>query len=98
MKQGKNTKLLRNIALRIKELREQKGITQEDFYNDTGINIGRIERAINNVSITTLDKICNYFDITLKDLSAKFLDEYRRQNYVTPTNFLQLLTNLKKTY
>lgn len=74
MKQGKNTKLLKNIALRIKELREQKGITQEDFYNDTGINIGRIERAINNVSITTLAKICNYFDITLKEFFKKDMD------------------------
>ena len=60
--------------MRVKELREQKGITQEDFYNDTGINVGRIERAINNLSITTLDKICNYFDITLKDFFKKDLN------------------------
>ena len=72
---------MRNIALRIKELREQKGITQEDFYNDTGINIGRIERAINNVSITTLDKICTYFDITLKEFFKKDLNFYKSKKY-----------------
>lgn len=67
----KNKKLLKNTALRIKELRALKGVTQEDFYNDTGINISRIERAINDISISTLERICEYFEIQLKDFFRK---------------------------
>ena len=65
--QKRNIKLLKRVALRVKELRESKAITQEDFYNDTGINIGRIERAVNDLSLSTLERICSYFNITLKD-------------------------------
>jgi len=63
----RNRKLLKSIALRIKDLREQNSVTQEVFYNDTGINIGRIERGINDLSVCTLDRICLYFEITLLD-------------------------------
>lgn len=67
----RNKKLLKKTSLRIKELRALKGVTQEDFYNDTGINISRIERAINDVSLSTLERICEYFDIPLKDFFKK---------------------------
>jgi transcriptional regulator with XRE-family HTH domain len=46
-------------------------ITQEDFYNDTGINIGRIERAVNDLSVSTLSRICEYFDITIQEFFSK---------------------------
>ena len=68
---AKNTKLLKRTALRLKGLREQHNVTQEAFYNDTGINIGRLERAINDLSLTTLERICKYFDISLKDFFKK---------------------------
>ncbi|MEI6021888.1 MAG: hypothetical protein WCR21_12230 [Bacteroidota bacterium] len=42
-------------------------MTQENFYNDTGINIGRIERAVCDISISTLERICIYFKISLKE-------------------------------
>lgn len=67
MAQKRNIKLLKKIALRIKELRERNGVTQENFYNDTGINIGRIERAICDLSMTTLERICVYFNISIKE-------------------------------
>jgi transcriptional regulator with XRE-family HTH domain len=67
----KNKKLLKKISLRIKELREIKGVTQEDFYNDTGINISRIERAVSDMSISTLERICLYFDIPFKEFFKK---------------------------
>ena len=62
------------MALRIKELRDIKGVTQEEFYNDTGINISRIERAVSDVSLSTLEKICKYFEIPLKDFFKKGFD------------------------
>ncbi|MCW8896606.1 MAG: helix-turn-helix domain-containing protein [Flavobacteriales bacterium] len=71
MKQGVDIELLNKIALRIKTLREEKNITQEIFYNDTGINIGRIERSKRNFSMSTLKRICDYLEITLKDFFSE---------------------------
>lgn len=67
MAQIKNQALLRKIALRIKLLREKKEITQEQFYNDTGIHLGRVETGAMNISVSTLDAICQYFNISLED-------------------------------
>lgn len=63
--------LLEWIARRVKALREERGITQEVFYNDTGIHIGRIERAKRNISVTTLKQICTYLEISM----AEFLSD-----------------------
>ena len=65
--QAKDDILLKKITLRIKEIREQKGISQESFYNNTGIHIARIELAKLNISITTIARICQYFEITLEE-------------------------------
>lgn len=62
-----NRNLLKKIAIRLKELRANKGITQAGFFEDTGINIGRIERGTNDLSISNLHRICKYFEISLED-------------------------------
>lgn len=67
MKRTINKRLLLAIASRVKELRIERKITQEIFYNDTGINIGRIERALRDISMTTLGGICSYLEVTLED-------------------------------
>ncbi len=67
MGKTKNERLLKKIALRIKELRNERKITQEVFYNDTGINIGRIERAKRDFSMTTLSAICKYLKVSQSD-------------------------------
>ncbi|MBE7443713.1 MAG: helix-turn-helix transcriptional regulator [Flavobacteriales bacterium] len=70
-----NKELLRKISIRIKELRKQKGVSQEIFVTDTGINIGRIESCKSNFSVTTLQNICNYFEITLEEFFSKGFDD-----------------------
>lgn len=70
MKQLRNQELLMQIALRIKQLRELNGISQEVMYMDTQIHVARIETAKINVSVSTLESICRYFGITL----AEFFD------------------------
>lgn len=67
MKQLRDLDLLLDIAKRIKELREGKGLTQEEVYIDTQIHIARIETARVNISVSTLKALCDYFDITLSD-------------------------------
>ena len=71
MSQIKNKKLLKSIAVQLKELRLLHNVTQEDFYNDTNIHIARIETGNNNISISTLDAICKYFDISLSKFFSK---------------------------
>ncbi len=64
MGKSRNTVFLKKAGFRIKNLREERGVTQEVFFYETGINIGRIERARRDFSMTTLMSICKYFKIT----------------------------------
>lgn len=66
-KQRCNQELLNKIAKRIKQLREEKGISQDTFYIDTDIHIARIELGKVNITISTLQDICDYFSISLSD-------------------------------
>jgi len=40
-----------NLAVRIKELRKSKGVTQEEVYNATGVHIARVEQGKRDVPI-----------------------------------------------
>ena len=65
MAQFRDEALLKKIAKKLKQLREEHNVTQETFYNDTNIHIGRIESLKANISVSTLNVICKYFGITL---------------------------------
>jgi len=54
-------------VLKIRKLREQKGVAQQEFYNDTEIHIGRIESEQRDLPISTLKRICEYFGITTSE-------------------------------
>jgi transcriptional regulator with XRE-family HTH domain len=71
MSQIRDNKLLQKIAIVIKELRDEKGVSQEEVYNDINIHIGRIETAKANLTVSTLAALCKYFKITLSDFHKK---------------------------
>ncbi|NML20793.1 helix-turn-helix transcriptional regulator [Pseudoflavitalea sp. G-6-1-2] len=71
MKQVRDSRFLKQIAIVIKELREERNVTQEDVYNETNIHIGRIETAKANVSVSTLSALCKYFKISISDFHKK---------------------------
>ncbi len=71
MGQIRNQALIDTIAVRLKQIREAKGITQEVVVYDTSINIGRIEAGQINISVSTLEAICRYFNITLREFFAE---------------------------
>jgi transcriptional regulator with XRE-family HTH domain len=56
-------------------LRKANAITQEDFYNDTNIHIARIETGNNNISVSTLEVICKYFDMPLSKFFSRIEKE-----------------------
>ena len=66
-KQRYNKELLLKIAKRIKQLREKKNISQDLFYIETDIHIARIETGKLNIRVTTLQDICDYFEISLSE-------------------------------
>lgn len=66
-KQRKNIILVSKIARRIKQLREEKDISQDMFYIDTDIHIARIETGKSNITVSTLSAICDYFGISLSE-------------------------------
>ncbi|MEO9512445.1 MAG: helix-turn-helix transcriptional regulator [Flavobacteriaceae bacterium] len=71
MKKEGNDQLLSNLAKRVKELRKIKDVTQEEALNDTGIQFSRIEQGKRDVQLSTLYKLCQYFEISLHE----FFDE-----------------------
>jgi transcriptional regulator with XRE-family HTH domain len=66
-KQLQNTILNQQIVFCIKKIRKEKNITLEVFYFDTGIHLARIEQGKQNITVATLSKICDYFEIKLSD-------------------------------
>lgn len=59
--------LMRNIALRIKELRRERNLSQTVVTFDTNLNIGRIEACMSGITIQSIAKLCKYFKITIED-------------------------------
>ena len=57
--------LLKAIAGRLRELRAEKGVSQETVYEDTGIHIGKIETEKYNITVSTLARLCCYYGISL---------------------------------
>jgi len=57
--------LLKKIAVKVKQLRKAKGVSQREVIYTTDINIIRIEKAEVNVTIYTIERLCDYFGITL---------------------------------
>lgn len=66
-KQRVDSAVIKSVSLRLKQLREAKGISQETLYIDTDIHIARIEAGKSNITISTLSALCTYFDISLAD-------------------------------
>jgi transcriptional regulator with XRE-family HTH domain len=69
--QYQDKELLDKIILTIKELRKSNNVTLEVFYFDTGIHLARIEQGKTNITVSTLAKICKYFEISLVDFFEK---------------------------
>lgn len=58
----------RQIILALKYLRIRSNVTQEEFYEQTGIHIGRVEAGKSNLTLLTVMRICRYYKITPKEL------------------------------
>lgn len=68
----RDEKAIKRLIAGLLKLRHEKGVGQEDFQNDTGINIGRIESGEGNLTISTIQKICDYYSLPVEDFFAKY--------------------------
>jgi len=67
MERQVNFRLIEKIVAKIKKLREEKGVTLQEFYDDTGVHLARIESQKRDLPISTLSRICDYFGLTLSE-------------------------------
>jgi transcriptional regulator with XRE-family HTH domain len=68
--QIRDTELLWKIAIKLKKLREAKGVSQRDVLDETNISVSRIETADADVRMSTMHALCKYFGITLSEFFA----------------------------
>ena len=65
------TKAREQLARKIRELRQEKGWSQEDLAEVSGLHrtyIGDIERAERNISIDNIEKLAKAFKISITEL------------------------------
>lgn len=65
----KDTAFLKELGIHLREIRKQKGFTQEELAFKMGVEISqisRIERGISNTSISTVNAIAIALEIPLK--------------------------------
>ena len=73
MEQIKNERLLSAVKLVLKELRAKTGLTQEQIANnikankDLSIHIGRNETGNQNMTISTIYELCEYYKVSISD-------------------------------
>lgn len=58
---------LLKIVFKFRILRRKTGQTQREVSKVTGQNIGNIEAGKLNINISTLDLLCKYYGLTIKE-------------------------------
>lgn len=85
-----------SIGQRIREVRNDKHLTQEYLANATGVNvshISNIETSKVKVSLTLLVQICNALDVTMDYLLE---NEYHNPTPVIEKELLNTIKGMKK--
>ena len=62
-----NTFLTEAVAWKLKKLRVERGLTQENVHEDTGANLQRCESGKVNLSIVLIGILCDYYGVSLPD-------------------------------
>jgi len=77
MKDKNNVNIL--FGKRVRQLREQRGISQEQLGFDVGLHrtyIGQIERAEKNITLKNIERIAHQLDVNISELMdfSKLID------------------------
>lgn len=63
----KDLTLLKTVAAKLRQLRKDRGVSQKNVFIDTDIHVGRIELGKQNITLSTLAILCDYYKIELED-------------------------------
>lgn len=66
-----DSEVLKKFGDRVRQLRKQKDISQEELAHRAGLHrtyIGMIERAEKNITLMNIEKIANALNVSIKDL------------------------------
>ena len=66
-RQRRNDVLIKAIAEKLVQLREDRGLSQQIVYIDTELHMGRIERGEYNITLSTLAELCTYYNVSLNE-------------------------------
>ena len=75
-KKRRDDQLLRQIADRIREIRKELKITQDVVFEDIGVNVSVIESKAQNLTMTTVAILCDYFEVSLEDFFRGIGNQY----------------------
>jgi transcriptional regulator with XRE-family HTH domain len=73
-------KIKRQLGIRFKELRLSKGLKQEDL-EPLGFSYryyGKIERGLANLTLDTLIRLCNIFEVSCRNYSPLWIPMFPR--------------------
>ena len=82
-----------NVGNRLREIRNNKGLTQEQvahIANVTPAYFGLVERGEKNITVSTLEKICNALNISL----AEFFSPARKDRTDVDNVSMQIINQL----
>jgi transcriptional regulator with XRE-family HTH domain len=65
--QKSDHKMLRQIAVKFRELRKERKLTLDAVKFDTGVNVSNLEIGSKNLAIATIIKLCEYYGVTLEE-------------------------------
>ena len=74
MKRLKDETLLKRFGQRLREARKAKGLTQEVFEEEFGVDqsrLGRIERGEINITLSTADMLADAVGVPLSELVSR---------------------------
>lgn len=66
-KQERNIRFLAAVVRWLRQLREERGLSQERVEFKTGIYTGYVEQGLRNISITALIDVCEVYGVTVEE-------------------------------
>ena len=88
--------LVAKVIARIRKLREQKGITLQEFYNDTNIHLARIESNKCDISIDEIDHFVGSFHLRnlhkreVRSIAAKVHKILEKHSWLTEVKVYEI--------
>ncbi len=73
-KKIRNEELMGKVAIRMRQVREQKNISQDTMDLDTGLKMSRLESGQSDITISTIGRFCEYAKISVADFFSKGFD------------------------